>query len=537
MKVYLNLLLILSFSFSGCASVFNKYYQFVSVADPGEGQLEVRVYVDGDQVKSGKKVAVVRDGRAHQLRVEREGYKPAYKVFMQTKRSFLRFSPLIFTGVAAAAGVVAGEGEFRNQAYSVSSVSLGIVLGSALVDGGPKAYNFKDEIDAELPSIALVERQYDQKYLYTQAVSLELQEDSLRLSSATFDEFRNDRLPLGGRRLGNKEEIKVDNTIFAGAVSTFLDNAGFTDSSESVLKAQYNTQYLNAKISNLALIGLGRTKRKPLAIASKVRVEWELLDVYGNVKYRETNESQSGEFSIERFGIEAAVDKSIKDAVEYSVLKLLKKEAFRQLIQRDGANAKEYELLGLNKPTVLTSDVESALKASATIKVKDGHGSGFFISQDGFVITNFHVIAGKDEVTVVDNQGRSYTAAIIREDEIHDLALLKVNAQVPYAFGLPLDKDYEPGDIIFAIGTPTSADFNQTLTKGIISSLRTIEESEMLQTDASINPGNSGGPLTTEDGQLIGVVNSKLMGFGVEGIAFAIPAYKIRTYLSLYYLD
>ncbi|MEO1415668.1 MAG: trypsin-like peptidase domain-containing protein [Bacteroidota bacterium] len=536
MKIYIKLLLVLSLSTSACASLFNKSYQDLSVKSLKEGAADVKVFVDGDEVKAGQEVSVARDFRAHQLRVERAGYKTRYEVFTQTKRSSMRFSPLIFTGVATAAGVVAGEGDFRNQAYNVSSISLALVLASTLLDGGSKAYDYENQVEVAAPHVLLVERNKNQKYLYAQTVSLELREDSLSLISSTFDEYRKGQVRVGGRR-SNSEVIAVDNTIFAGAVSTFLDNASFSDTSQSVLKAQYNTRYLNAKISNLKLVGLGRTRRSALAVASEVSVEWELLDVYGNVKFSETNEARSGEFSITRFGIESAVDKSISDAIEYSLLKLLKKEAFKELLQLEAATIADYPLLGLNKPITLTSDIESALKASVTIKVGDGHGSGFFVSQDGFVITNFHVIAGKEQVTVVDNQGNNYTAAIIRQDEIHDLALLKVDAAVPYAFHLPSEKDYEPGDIIFAIGTPTSDDFNQTLTKGIISSLRKIEESEMLQTDASINPGNSGGPLTTGMGQLIGVVNSKLMGLGVEGIAFAIPAYKIREYLSLYYLE
>ncbi|MEO0581886.1 MAG: S1C family serine protease [Bacteroidota bacterium] len=536
MKVYLQLILILSISTSACASLYNKSYQDLSVKSPKEEVAEVRVFVDGDEVKAGQEVSVARDLVAHQLRIERPGYKTKYEVFTQTKRSPVRFSPLIFTGVATAAGIVAGEGDFRNQAYNVSSVSLALVLASALLDGGSKAYDYEDQVAIEAPTVASVEREKNQKYLYAQTVSLELREDSLSLISATFEEYRKEQVRVGGKS-SNSEVIAVDNTIFAGAVSTFLDNASFSDTSQSILKAQYNTRYLNAKISNLKLVGLGRTRRSALAIASEVRVEWELLDVYGNVKFSEVHEARSGEFSIARFGIESAVDKSISDAIEYSLLKLLKKEAFKELIEIEAATIAEYPLLGLNKPVTFTSDVESALKASVTIKVEDGHGSGFFVSQDGFVITNFHVIAGKEQVTVVDNQGNSYTAAMIRQDEIHDLALLKIDAAVPYAFHLPIERDYEPGDIIFAIGTPTSDDFNQTLTKGIISSLRKIEESEMLQTDASINPGNSGGPLTTGMGQLIGVVNSKLMGLGVEGIAFAIPAYKIREYLSLYYLE
>ncbi|MEO0641608.1 MAG: trypsin-like peptidase domain-containing protein, partial [Bacteroidota bacterium] len=186
-------------------------------------------------------------------------------------------------------------------------------------------------------------------------------------------------------------------------------------------------------------------------------------------------------------------------------------------------------------PTVNTpKSLEDAQAATVTIKVDDGHGSGFFVTDDGFVLTNYHVVATtEDTLTILTLDGESFEGVLIRKDEANDLALIKVDAEPKVAFGFPNEKNFEVGNNIFTIGTPTSIELGQTLSRGIISGERKAGESELIQTDASINFGNSGGPIVSEQGELVGIINSKLVGLGVEGIAFGSPAYRLKEYLNL----
>lgn len=167
--------------------------------------------------------------------------------------------------------------------------------------------------------------------------------------------------------------------------------------------------------------------------------------------------------------------------------------------------------------------------------VQEGAGSGVIISEDGYIITNYHVIEGSSNITVTLRDGTtSYTAVVIGSDEENDIALLKVDATglSPATFGD--SSSLAVGDYVVAIGNPLG-ELGGTVTDGIISALArevTIEDNNMtlLQTNAQISPGNSGGGLFNANGELVGIVNAKDSATEVEGIAFAIP---INTVLDI----
>ncbi len=156
-------------------------------------------------------------------------------------------------------------------------------------------------------------------------------------------------------------------------------------------------------------------------------------------------------------------------------------------------------------------------------------GSGFIISEDGYIITNDHVIEGATKVRVVLSDGiTEYDAKIVGEDERSDLAILKVEARGLSPAELGDSNQLEVGETVVAIGNPYGMELAGTVTNGIVSALnRKIEMNgsymTLIQTNASINPGNSGGPLVNAYGQVVGITSSKLVATGYEGIGFAIP--------------
>ncbi|MEA4822709.1 MAG: trypsin-like peptidase domain-containing protein [Clostridiaceae bacterium] len=157
-------------------------------------------------------------------------------------------------------------------------------------------------------------------------------------------------------------------------------------------------------------------------------------------------------------------------------------------------------------------------------------GSGIIMSDDGFILTNAHVVENGVSYTVILNDKSEYTAALIGADKKSDIAILKIDADnLPAAeFG---DSDaLEVGDLAVAIGNPSSLDLSGTTTSGIISAIdRDIvvdaegNKLKLIQTDAAINPGNSGGPLLNCYGQVIGINTVKLSSDTYEGLCFAIP--------------
>lgn len=159
--------------------------------------------------------------------------------------------------------------------------------------------------------------------------------------------------------------------------------------------------------------------------------------------------------------------------------------------------------------------------------ISTGAGSGVIISEDGYIVTNNHVIENANRITVKTGEGNEYEAQLIGTDSQTDIAVIKIDAKdlVKATFGD--SSNLEVGNIVIAIGNPLG-ELGGTVTTGIISALErqiTVENEQMtlLQTDAAINPGNSGGGLFDENGNLIGIVNAKESSTGVEGLGFAIP--------------
>ena len=154
------------------------------------------------------------------------------------------------------------------------------------------------------------------------------------------------------------------------------------------------------------------------------------------------------------------------------------------------------------------------------------HGSGVIYKNNGYIITNAHVVKDITNITVVLNDGSSWPGDVLFSDETADLAIIKI-----YKLGLIPIKMAEPESVVsgktaIAIGTPISMSMRNTVTKGIVCGNNvTISDSyyKLLQTDATINPGNSGGPLLNIKGELIGINSSKYTGMGIENMAFAIP--------------
>lgn len=175
----------------------------------------------------------------------------------------------------------------------------------------------------------------------------------------------------------------------------------------------------------------------------------------------------------------------------------------------------------------------------STRDVESG-GSGVIVSEDGYILTNNHVVEGADEIQVVLSDGKTkYTAGVVGRDPQTDLAVVKVDTKNLPAITLADSDKLEVGDVVLAIGNPF--DVGQSVTKGIISALgrgfgilgRHGYE-DFIQTDAPINPGNSGGALVDTEGRLIGINQSIISGGGMAsaGVGFAVPINLARSVMD-----
>ena len=200
---------------------------------------------------------------------------------------------------------------------------------------------------------------------------------------------------------------------------------------------------------------------------------------------------------------------------------------------------------GLTPAQVYAKCVNSVVAISARVTGVQGtgasSGSGFIISEDGYIVSNYHVVDGATSLTITTHNGEQYTAVVVGYDDGNDFALLKAEATGLMPVKLGKSSALIVGDQVVAIGNPLG-ELSATLTVGYVSGKdRTITTDgtviNMIQTDAAINPGNSGGPLFNMKGEVVGITTAKYSGTtssgaSIEGIGFAIPIDDVESKIT-----
>ena len=192
---------------------------------------------------------------------------------------------------------------------------------------------------------------------------------------------------------------------------------------------------------------------------------------------------------------------------------------------------------GIPLQEIYTQNIGSVVSIYCTLPNGNSTGTGVILSNNGYIVTNAHVVDGAISVTVQLTDERVFSASIIGRDEISDLAVLMIDAKdlVPAQFGD--SASLRVGDTVVAIGDPLGVEFRGTYTYGIVSAINRDVEIDgrtmtLIQTNAALNSGNSGGPLINCYGQVIGINTMKIGAFtdsaGVEGLGFAIPSATVK---------
>ena len=222
-------------------------------------------------------------------------------------------------------------------------------------------------------------------------------------------------------------------------------------------------------------------------------------------------------------------------------------------IQESGRTASAVSVKSADGQTLMTpaevyaSTVNSVVSINSAVstnifgqKVESASsGSGFVITQDGYIVTNQHVVSGASSINVTLYNGDTYPATVVGGDSDYDVAVLKIEATGLQAVTLGKSADVNVGDTVMAIGNPLG-ELTFSMSQGIVSCCdRAINVDgtpfNMIQVDASINPGNSGGPLMNLYGEVVGIVSAKYSSYSnttVEGIGFAIPISDVQTIIT-----
>jgi S1-C subfamily serine protease len=173
-----------------------------------------------------------------------------------------------------------------------------------------------------------------------------------------------------------------------------------------------------------------------------------------------------------------------------------------------------------------TAVLDRTLRAVVTLDVGDKSGSGFFVTSDGLIVTNAHVVAGADHIVVKTSDGDEFLGRLVALADRQDLALVRVSTSAASFLRLA-SAGAQVGNDVFAVGSPLG--LTGSVTKGIVSAVRTLNGIKYVQIDAAINHGNSGGPLITAAGLVIGINTWKVDVPGAESMGFAVAASELQA--------
>jgi len=192
---------------------------------------------------------------------------------------------------------------------------------------------------------------------------------------------------------------------------------------------------------------------------------------------------------------------------------------------------------GLSLQEIYKKNIDAVVSISCQLTEGSASGTGVILSDDGYIVTNSHVVEGARRITILLTDGREMPAALVGADSVSDLAVLYIDTDKLTAAEFGDAKALRVGDAVVAIGDPLGVELRGTMTDGIVSAInREVSVSgrpmTLIQTNAALNSGNSGGPLINCYGQVIGINTMKIGTFvdsaGVEGLGFAIPSTTVK---------
>jgi S1-C subfamily serine protease len=250
----------------------------------------------------------------------------------------------------------------------------------------------------------------------------------------------------------------------------------------------------------------------------------------------------SGGFATAKTGIEGEPDRIINEAFRDNVRRLIASEEFRRAVSTPIGAAESVANASASTskppPTILAASklqpsLSQASNSVAVIFANDGSGSGFLVADDGYLITNHHVVGTSKYVKLKWPDGTETLGEVIRTDPRRDVALVKTESKSRPALGLR-QTAVQQGETVFAIGSPLGDRFQNTMTKGIVSAVRTESGQTFIQSDVVVNHGSSGGPLLDEKGRVIGLtVSGQAPNGDPIGLNFFIPIGDALKALSL----
>ena len=257
-----------------------------------------------------------------------------------------------------------------------------------------------------------------------------------------------------------------------------------------------------------------------------VTVEWSVLNTL--TKNIVLNETITGYYKLEKpekEGITTVFENAFAISSENFAKspKLRNLAVGKKIVATNDNNSKENIKISQGK-SQKEFNIDNLRSNIVTIRIGQGHGSGFFVGNNGYLLTNAHVVGDSKSVQIITSSGMEIEGQVIRKSKSRDVALIKVPLKITNSLYLKFQIPDIASDV-YAAGTPIDEALKTTVTKGIISNIRVDNASglKFIQADASISPGNSGGPLFDRFGNVIGISVAKYNTNSAEGLGLFIP--------------
>ena len=257
-----------------------------------------------------------------------------------------------------------------------------------------------------------------------------------------------------------------------------------------------------------------------------VTVEWSVLNTL--TKNIVLNETITGYYKLEKpekEGITTVFENAFAISSENFAKspKLRNLAVGKKIVATNDNNSKENIKISQGK-SQKEFNIDNLRSNIVTIRIGQGHGSGFFVGNNGYLLTNAHVVGDSKSVQIITSSGMEIEGQVIRKNKSRDVSLIKVPLKITNSLYLKFQIPDIASDV-YAAGTPIDEALKTTVTKGIISNIRVDNASglKFIQADASISPGNSGGPLFDKFGNVIGISVAKYNSNSAEGLGLFIP--------------
>lgn len=528
---------------TSCNTLLIPKNQVVNIKKNSTNSISIIDYKD--TISSIQKSLLLKKSGSKQIITIVNGYKNHYSVLFPFKKN--SWTPIL------------------SILTIVSTGFYGIILEALAAPHKGNTYSYADTLRIDSP-IKYPSR--SDKQCFINFLGCKTENTNLKVYEVEYCDADNLHQLIQNTKISKSEtKFEVKEKSYSNLASTIIYNDlkkyGYLDTNNySFFTNPSNEVRIEALIKDISLFDIiGNTRLMSItskAVKAKVNVVWLIKNQYNEIIDSIITNSFSGEFAYPKIkdgtayigkyevGLKELNVDAVADAIETSYIELLNNSKFLDYLNKVKNQKNTYlnneNITYLNNTFKNVSNLKEAVAASVTIKRKDeGHGSGFVISSDGYIITNYHVIADKYESkyseikVLLGNEEEEIDAKVIKIDKENDLALLKIDKLFNVAFLINNTPMFNKLEEVYAIGTPQFIKLEKTVNKGILSNYRKNEYVNLYQLSINVNAGNSGGALVDKNGKLIGVIESKLVGFATEGIGFAVPSNIIIEKLNLKY--